>query len=238
MCLVVIAHDVHPDHRLVIAGNRDEFHARPTQEAQWWDDEPDIAGGRDLLAGGTWLAVHRNGRFATVTNFRGVANAPEEPLSRGHLVTDFLKSDLSPLEYLQSLQVDAYAGFNLLVADGRSLAYCSNQGDSPRKLAPGIYGLANTRLDAHGERIGRPKDKLGRLLAQDRVENDALMGLLDDRVSASANPVEAPFVVTPEFGTRSSTVVTMHREGSWQLAERRFDPGGNQTGESLVAVDP
>lgn len=237
MCLLVVAHNLHDVYPLVVAGNRDEFHARPTKEAHWWEDEPDIAGGRDLLEGGTWLAVHRNGRFAAVTNFRGAGSAPERPLSRGHLVTGFLKSELAPLDYLQSLRGDAYAGFNLVVADVRTLAYCSNQGDTPRELAPGVYGLANTRLDAHGERIGRPKERLSRLLGADRIESGALMDLLDDRTSSSANPIDAPFVITPEFGTRCSTAFTMRREGSWQLVERRFDPAGNPAGETLIAED-
>ncbi|NIV17619.1 MAG: hypothetical protein GWN47_04240 [Woeseiaceae bacterium] len=234
MCLVVVAYDIHDSYRLVVAGNRDEFHSRPTREAHWWEDEPDIAGGRDLLQGGTWLAMHRNGRFATVTNFRGAGAAPERPLSRGHLVSGFLRSELAPLAYLQSIQGDAYAGFNLIVADKRALAYCSNRGDTPRELAPGVYGLANTRLDAHGERIGRPRDRLNQLLNENRVDSGVLMELLDDRESSSTNPLDAPFVVTPEFGTRCSTTVMVQSDGSWQLAERRYDPSGNRSGETLI----
>lgn len=237
MCLVVVAHGMHPGHRLVVAGNRDEFHARPTEKAGWWPDEPDIAGGRDLQAGGTWLGMHRNGRFATVTNYRGTEPPPGELQSRGHLVTGFLKSELPPLEYLHSLQADQYAGFNLLVADGNTLAYCSNQGEMPRELAPGIYGLANTYLDAQGERISRSKERMSQLLSNHQVEDDALMGLLGSRDAASDNPIDAPFVVTPEFGTRCSTVVTIDRGSSWRLIERRFDPAGEPTGESLISED-
>ncbi len=237
MCLVVIAYRVHPGHRLVVAGNRDEFHARSTEKAHWWPDEPDIAGGRDLQAGGTWLAMHRDGRFAAVTNYRGAEPPPGELQSRGHLVTGFLKSELPPLNYLRSLPGDQYAGFNLLVADGDTLAYCSNQGNTPRELPPGIYGLANTHLDAHGERISRSKDRMRRLLGNHQVESDALMGLLGNRDASSDNPIDAPFVVTPEFGTRCSTVVTIGPERSWRLVERRFDPAGNPTGESLITED-
>jgi len=99
MCLVVVAFDTHPEFPLVVAGNRDEFHARPTQDADWWPDDTNIVGGRDLLAGGTWLAVHRNGRFATVTNYRDAEPKSGKLRSRGHLVTEFLQSGLSPIEY-------------------------------------------------------------------------------------------------------------------------------------------
>lgn len=235
MCLVVVAHDAHPDRRLIVAGNRDEFHARPTEEARWWHDDVDIAGGRDLEAGGTWLAMHRNGRFATVTNYRGVDPPAGELPSRGQLVTGFLKSELPPLDYLYSLPGSRYAGFNLLVADNKTLAYCSNQGHAPRELPPGIYGLANTHLDAQGERISRSKERMRRLLNSGKVDVAALMGLLGNRDAASDDPLDAPFVVTPRFGTRCSTVVTVDRGGSWQLAERRFDPAGHATGESSIA---
>jgi len=68
MCLIVLAWNEHPDYRLILAANRDEFHARPTQDAHWWPDQPDILAGRDLQAGGSWLALGKTGRFATITN--------------------------------------------------------------------------------------------------------------------------------------------------------------------------
>jgi len=60
----------HPDYPLVFAGNRDELHARPALAAGFWDDAPQVLGGRDLTAGGTWLGVTVTGRFAVVTNYR------------------------------------------------------------------------------------------------------------------------------------------------------------------------
>uniref|UniRef100_UPI001576FFB4 NRDE family protein n=1 Tax=Burkholderia sp. L27(2015) TaxID=1641858 RepID=UPI001576FFB4 len=54
MCLIAFAWNVHPRWRLLLAGNRDEFHARPSAPLARWDDVP-IIGGRDLQAGGTWL---------------------------------------------------------------------------------------------------------------------------------------------------------------------------------------
>ena len=83
-----------------IAAYRDEFYRRSTQKAGWWPDEPDIFGGRDLQAGGSWLLLHRKGRFAAVTNYRDDQSLSAELRSRGQLVKGFVQSRLSPLDYL------------------------------------------------------------------------------------------------------------------------------------------
>jgi uncharacterized protein with NRDE domain len=232
MCLVVLAHRVHAEYPLIVAGNRDEFHARPTLDAGWWTEEPAIAGGRDLSAGGSWLAVSRRGRFATVTNVAGRRGTVGEVRSRGHLVADFLRGEVPPLDYLRGIAGEGYEGFNLLVADGSELAYGSNRGDAPRLLPPGIYGIGNERLDSTADKVSRSKAKLESLLGADEVGVDALLGLLDDREGDP--PTAAPFVEHPEFGTRCSTVVTVRRDGDWRLVERRFDAAGHRAGESAL----
>ena len=69
MCLVLIAYRKHPRYPLVLAANRDEFHARPAQELHWWHDGVRMLAGRDLQAGGTWLGLDAEGRMALVTNY-------------------------------------------------------------------------------------------------------------------------------------------------------------------------
>jgi uncharacterized protein with NRDE domain len=236
----------HPELPLIVAGNRDEFHARPTRPAGWWADRPDILGGRDLLAGGTWLAVHRRGRLAAVTNYRDADVKHGDLRSRGELVTGFLDSNASPVDYLQTIDGSRYDGFNLLVASGNELAYMSNQGDAPRRLEPGIYGLANARLDSPCDKVTRSKERLGHLLGKDAVNDTELMRLLGDRDKgpldevdtgrlpfATAHATTAPFIVMPEFGTRCSTLVTADRAGGWRFVERRFDATGSRTGETI-----
>ena len=83
MCLVLVAWQQDDALPLIVAGNRDEFHARLTEPLHWWSDKPQILAGRDLEAGGTWLAVGRNGRFATVTNFRDADHPQARFRSRG-----------------------------------------------------------------------------------------------------------------------------------------------------------
>ena len=152
MCLIAFAWRPNTEHRLLLAANRDELHARPSQEAHWWADNPSVLAGRDLQAGGTWLAINKRGRFATVTNYREGQSPKGRLRSRGKLVNDFLESDETALAFMQNLDADAYAGFNLLATDGNEIAYCSNRGDEPIVLAEGAYGLANASLDSFSRR--------------------------------------------------------------------------------------
>ncbi|MBT8090803.1 MAG: NRDE family protein [Gammaproteobacteria bacterium] len=247
MCLIVLAIGQSTEYPLILAGNRDEFHARATQEADWWSDKPDVFGGRDLQAGGTWLALHRNGRFATVTNFRDAQPVSPQFRSRGHLVTEFLESDRPPLQYLEAIEGPAYAGFNLIVGDLHEVAFLSNRDGEPRALPDGLYGLGNEALDGPGDKVRRSKEGLAGLLAQNTVDETTLLRLLDDRskgpieeVDSSipgtdrAHAVTAPFIVMPDYGTRCSTVVLANASGEWRMIERRFNAQGVSTGESGI----
>jgi uncharacterized protein with NRDE domain len=248
VCLLVLAVGHHPIHPIILAGNRDEFYSRASSEAHWWSDKPDILGGRDLEAGGTWLALHRNGRFATVTNYREAQARSSGLRSRGELVTGFLDSTLSPLDYLESIDSDRYAGFNLIAGDTRVAAYASNRGNAPRELAPGVYGLSNASLDTPWEKVVRSKGAFSRLLQNPRIGHTELLEMLDDRRTGAIDPqpgqpdaamaraLTAPFIVTPRYGTRCSTVITSHRDGTWRLSERRFDEHGDATGQSQFSV--
>ncbi len=250
MCLLVFALHTHPRLPLIVAGNRDEFHERPTQSARRWADNPDIVGGRDLQAGGTWLAVRRNGRFAAVTNHRDAHRERPGLLSRGHLVTGFLNAEAGLIEYLESIDRDAYAGFNLLVADRRSAAYLSNRGAGLRELPPGIYGLSNATLDDPWTKVTRSKSKLAELIAADDVGEASLLRMLADRQKASAGEVRtnglsfamahalsAPFIVHREYGTRCSTIVTIDDTGNVRFVERRFGPDGGTLGEARYELE-
>ncbi len=245
MCLVALGVGKHPDYPLVLAANRDEFHARPTQAAHWWSDKPDIVGGRDLQAGGTWLALHKSGRFATVTNYRDAQPTLPKHRSRGHLVTEFLDSDLPPQAYIATIDERAYAGFNLIVGTVDDIAYLSNREEGARELEPGVYGLSNALLDGPWHKVERSKQRLATLLDEDSVNETSLLRLMDDRGKAPVAEVEAgrfdfaiahaitaPFIVMPDYGTRCTTVVMADNNGNWHFTERRFDPDGARQGES------
>jgi uncharacterized protein with NRDE domain len=249
MCLVVLAFKQSAEFPLIVLGNRDEFHSRPTRDANWWADMPDLVGGRDLQAGGTWLALHRNGRFATVTNFRDAKREHPGLRSRGHLVTEFLRGDLAPMTYLRAISGDDYAGFNLLVADRNEVAYLSNRDGGLRELSAGIYGLSNAILDSPWDKVVRSKAALASVLASARARGDVnetqLLRILEDRRTGPVDEVEAdrlsfskahaitaPFITLPDYGTRCSTIVLQRESGETEFLERRFDAMGKAIGES------
>lgn len=250
MCLVIVGWQQHSEFPLIVAGNRDEFHARPTKEAHWWPDKPHIVGGRDLQAAGTWLALSRNGRFATVTNYRDAEPKAAKLRSRGQLVTGFLESPDSPLDYLNGIDGTTYAGFNLLVCDGETLAWVSNRGGDARVLPPGVYGLSNALLDSPWHKVTSSKTTFEQLIAGNKVNESELLRLLQDRSKApvdeiesgqlpfaTAHSISAPFIVLPDYGTRSSSIALCNSAGSWRFHERQFDARGKTTGDRRFRFD-
>jgi len=247
MCLLVLAWKHHPRYRLILAGNRDEFHDRPAAPLNWWQDDPRILGGRDLKAQGTWLGVARSGRFGVVTNYRDLQAPVEGAPSRGQLVPRFLTGATSPKEFLDDLRGAAprYSGFNLLVGGTRALYYFSNRGPAPTALAPGVYGLSNHLLDTPWPKLQRTRERFSALLAQPEIAPEDLFTMLGDREQAAAahlpstglpedweRVVSAPFIVNERYGTRCSSVLLVERTGRTILQERRFDATGIQSGNS------
>jgi uncharacterized protein with NRDE domain len=210
MCLIVLAWRVHPEYRLIVAANRDEFHARPTAPAAFWEDHPALLAGRDLEARGTWMGVSRSRKFAAVTNYRGAKEARAME-SRGALVSRFLSNGSKPGDYIESLKANLYSGFNLLATDGAELWWTSNRDGAPRRLDSGIYGLGNTLLDAP-EVDGIKKAFAAELSPAPAVES--LFGLL-----------EGARIVHPDYGTRCSTVLLGGERTRY--AERSFAPDGS-----------
>lgn len=246
MCLLVVAWKVHPRYPLVLAGNRDELHARPAAPLGWWDDPAGLLAGRDLEAGGAWLGVTTDGRAGVVTNFREPRRmAPGSP-SRGGFIPGFATADGGAAGYAATLATQAadYAGFNLLLADGRDLVYASNRpAFAVRRLEPGLYGLANDTLDAPWPRVERTRARLRALLAAAEPDRDALFGALADTRPASATELAAagaaaepsphgPFVLGPTYGTRCSTLLLIGADGEVRVEEQRYDAQGLVIGVS------
>ena len=217
----------------------------------WWSDRPDVLGGRDLQAGGTWLAVSRRGRFATVTNDREHQRPAPGLASRGSLVTDFVTRDAPAGDYLRAIEGDRYAGFNLLVGDGESLWYASNRGDGPDRLQPGVYGLSNAALDAPWWKLTRTRESLRGLVGDGAVSESSLLRLLADRETAPASEIEpgalpfeiaraesAPFIVNEDYGTRCTTTLMWTNGGDIDVTEVRFDADGQPAGRSVFRVRP
>lgn len=235
---------------MLIAANRDEFHARPTAASAFWDEHPDVLAGRDLEQGGTWMGVTRSGRFAAVTNYRDPARTAAAPRSRGELPLDFLTGTQQPHAYLDALagRAHEYAGFNLLVGDNRNLWYFTNSDAlQPQCLAPGLYGLSNARLDTPWPKVTRGKTRLQALLESGAISHDSLAAVVNDRQRAdqrelqalqlvgSMDPVlSAQFIVTEAYGTRSTTTLRIDVDGNTYWREQSFDSRGGLRLEQLL----
>jgi uncharacterized protein with NRDE domain len=251
---LVLAWQVHPRYRLIVAANRDEFHARPAAPLGKWPDQ-DILAGRDLAAGGTWLGIDKQRRFGVVTNFREWPASHAAGSSRGRLIPDYLRGQEPAQSFLASLKSTAseFAGFNLLVAGDDELWYASNRApDFARPLAPGVYGLSNQFLDTPWPKLTRVRQKFEAWLnGAAPASARELLDMLDDRtpsaVSDDAYPpdlapewrraLSAPFVLHPLYGTRCSTAVLLAASGAVHLIERRFNPAGDCSGETAVELN-
>ena len=247
MCLIVVGWRVHPDYPLVVAANRDEFYARPTAIAARWPDVPQIIGGIDLEAGGTWLGITESGRFAAVTNVRE-PNMAKAASSRGALTRDFLLADMPAGDYAEQIEGSHYAGFNLLLSDGESLFYCSNRDGKPRALPPGIYGLSNHLLDSPWPKLVQARQRFTAAL-QHLPEEAAFFELLadqtiveDDKLPQTGVPLEwerllsAVFVKSENYGTRASTLLWQGSDGTLKLHEQSFGPNGQALQSSVIST--
>ncbi|HKC25885.1 MAG TPA: NRDE family protein [Thermoanaerobaculia bacterium] len=248
MCLLLLAVGVDANMPLVVAANRDEFRDRPSAPAAFWEDAPGILAGRDLEAGGTWLGVSRSGRFAAVTNVRDGRAARSAARSRGRLVSGFLSSRDDAETYLRLAADEArlYGGFNLVAGGVDGLFWLSNRAPSAVavRVSRGVHGISNALLDTPWPKLTAARESLASLLgsaratAEPRALPASLFGLLSDTsraddaqlpdtgIGLERERILAPaFIDTPEYGTRTSTVVFFRADGSVELEERTHESG-------------
>jgi uncharacterized protein with NRDE domain len=250
MCLILVAWRAHPEYPLVVAANRDEFHARPAAAASWWT-EPRILAGRDLTAGGTWLGVTRTGRFAALTNFRDPTRVLKDAPSRGAIVPALLEREEPVIDSLERLRREsgAYNGFNLLMSDAEQLAVFESVAGSGRVLAPGVYGLSNHLLDTPWPKVLTAKAALGAALTR-LPDEQPLLELLRDEHRADDEQLprtgvslewerllSSAFIRTPDYGTRCSTVVLFDRVGNGRFSEWTWDAAGAAAGHVSLTFE-
>lgn len=244
MCLILLAWQAHPSHPLVVAANRDEFFDRPTKPVHFWDDAPNILAGRDLSAGGTWMGITRQGRFAALTNFREPEKVRSDAPTRGRLVSDFLVGTMPAQDYLAELNSSpiAYNGFNLLCGtldDG--LWHFSNRnregGHAFQRLEAGIYGVSNHLLDTPWPKVAQGKSDLARALTALPREAPLFELLRDENIHEDSElprtgvsldwerTLSAAFVRTQNYGTRSCTVLRVDQQKFVSFDEQTWLPG-------------
>ncbi|TAM82309.1 MAG: NRDE family protein [Candidimonas sp.] len=247
MCIAYLAIERDPDWPLFIAANRDEFHARASRPAAPWPDAAHIIAGRDSVAGGTWLGVTRQGRYAFLTNYRDPSSVMPNAPSRGELVGNYLLRNESPASYAAAVSrvASTYNGFNLIIGDAHSCFYVGNRTNhrEPRALGRGSHVLSNHLLDTpwpKARRLRRAMDDLD-LRQLDTSLAPAFAALRDNARAEDADLpdtgislererlLSSPFVISADYGTRCSTIVAIHASGKALLSEISFDRDGNTT---------
>lgn len=242
MCLILFSYQQHPEFPLVLAANRDEFYDRPTRQAQFWDEYPDLIAGQDLDQGGTWLGVTRQGRLAAITNIRNPAAMKLSGSSRGELTREFLTGEEPPEDYLKKITgvKERYNGFNLIAGTIDNLYYLSSRSTRPKQLAPGLYGLSNAELDTPWPKVQAGKAALAEILsASSSPSVEAIMQLLTDSCQASDHDLpntgvgismertlSSRFITAQDYGTRSCTLILVNNRGDTLFYERNYSGPG------------
>lgn len=241
MCLITFAYKAHPTYKLILAANRDEFYARPTRAAQFWENEnlPKILAGKDLEAGGTWMGLSKSATWSALTNFRDPANIKENAPSRGDLVLNFLKGNDSGNAYLSQVKKKAneYNGFNLLIGDRKNLYHFSNSSNKVTRIEKGVHGVSNAVLDTPWPKLDQAKSDLHKVIEEEHFTTEELFELLkndqkapDETLPKTGIPYEwekklsSVFIKTENYGTRCSTIMLIDYQGNAQFFERRYNP--------------
>lgn len=235
MCLILFAVRQHPQYPLVVIANRDEYYARPSRAAHWWDDF-DIYAGRDLEAGGTWLGINRQGRFAAVTNVREPGSMTPGKRSRGELPCNFLTGSVSAADYLRELaeRDQQYAGFNLLLGDTDALWFYSNREGRIRSVDSGVYGISNGAFDEPWPKLKSGREELAQQIARG-INHGQLLEILTDHRTAEDHHLPSTgvsldferllssrFIRSPGYGTRACSVLSFDARGQIEFSEHNY----------------
>lgn len=239
MCILFIALKQHPNYPLIIAANRDEFHARPTLASHFWENQPNILAGKDISAGGTWMGINKSGDLAALTNIRAPGKELANAVSRGELASNYLQQYCSQEEYLQRLSDsrNSYNGYNLLFGNLHKLTVYNSFENKNYSLADGVYGLSNASLNSPWPKLDMGRSALARYCQNSsKVNTENLFELLsnkqlakDDELPKTGVPIEwekklsSIFIESSDYGTRSSTVLLLDKENQVHWEERTFN---------------
>ena len=238
MCLIAFSFKDHPVYDLILAANRGEFHDRPTRRAQFWPSNADLLAGKDLKAGGTWMGITRKGRFSALTNFRDPDTYRPDAQSRGQLPLQYLIDEsIHPKTYIEKVRLKAsdYNGFNLLAGTARSLYYISNKTLNVERVQAGVHGLSNHLLDTPWPKVERAKSRLQRITNSQTFNKEEIfeMMLNDEEAPDALLPdtgigsekekkLSSMFIHMDTYGTRSTTVLLIGRDGIVDFTERSY----------------
>lgn len=241
MCLINFQYQLHPNYQLIIAANRDEFYKRPTANAHFWEDEPNVLAGRDLEKRGTWLGITKEGRFAALTNYRAPAHMQAKKHSRGKIVSDYLTGNKTPENYIHDIQQmkELYSGFNLLLGNSNHLIYYNNIENTMTKVDSGTHSLSNHFLNTPWPKVEKGKHLLNAYITEHQiVDPEVLFTILaNDEIAKDEDlprtgidlslerQLSPLFIDYGDYGTRCSTILLITKNNDVTFIERTFHQG-------------
>lgn len=222
MCILALYFQQFENYPLIVAANRDEFFTRPSTSPRVLATDPLIFGGKDLLAGGTWLGVNEHGLLAGILNRKSDTKKDQATVrSRGLLCLDILKvrDPLEACALLRKQKGSVYQPFNLIFANGEQayVAYDLDGAITWVQLEKGLHVFSNTSVDN-----ARSEKKDHAYLLFSRAEewlhldkNNPLSCIPDLKIvlsdhalaEVSSDPKESICVHTQSYGTVSSSII-------------------------------
>jgi uncharacterized protein with NRDE domain len=236
MCLIIFAINIHPKYKFILAANRDEFFDRSTEFAGVWTDNDNIIGGKDSVSGGTWLGIHRGGKFVAITNYRDPNRENANALSRGGLSRKYLTDNQPLSQFILQLSgtKQDYNGYNLLLSEngfGEILHY-SNITDETTIITNGVHGLSNALMDVAWPKVEYGKKKLKELIAAGEMDPFQLIKMLQRQDEALSDDLphtgislqlekklSPVFISMNGYGTRCSTALLIDKNNHGKLVE-------------------
>lgn len=236
MCIVFLAYRKHPQYKLILAGNRDEFYERSTEKACFWEGYPNLLAGRDLEKKGTWLGITKDGKFAAITNYRDFNLLVENPISRGNIIKNYLINNIDPSKYLEGIKKHrkSYNPFNVLMGNKEELFYYSNIQNKIERLEPGIYGLSNGFLDTPWPKVLKGRKEFSEVIDKNgKIKFEDIFDILSNKetppedqlpqtgVGEEWERILSPiFIKSDIYGTKSSTVLMIDYERNVTFIEK------------------
>ncbi len=250
MCILFFAINQHPKYPVIICANRDEFHARPTQSMHWWSND-EVLAGKDLQAGGTWLGLNRQGRFSALTNFRQPHLIDKNKQSRGDLVLQALAKQDDEMAQLLTTTSNQYNGFNLVFGELNNLTCFDNVSQKHQALRSGFHSLCNGALDDIWPKMALGQTNLASAINDKSLDINQLFTLMksDQQAQTEHLPqtgvplsweqlLSSIFIVSPEYGTRTTNIITLDNEGNVDVYDQSYNDQGECTQTQSFSIAP
>ena len=258
MCILFFALEQHPQYPVIICANRDEFHQRPTKAMHHWLT-PEILAGKDLTAGGSWLGLTASGRFSALTNFRKVTQFDPNKKSRGHLVIQALTQTDENMSTLLHESADDYNGYNLVYGQLNKLYSFDSVNKKANQLPKGVHSLCNGPLDDIWPKMALGQQRLSSLIDSSSKNSNSQNNTLDieqlfdlmkntEQAQSAQLPdtgvsrqwekfLSAIFIVSPKYGTRTTTIITQDINGEIFIADRSYNALGHVTLDQIFTIE-